>query len=85
MRIIWRDSCVAKEYEPIKYRNIYIFGSPDGWEINIKGDDNLYKNHYCAKNAVDEYYGDFGEHGDEKRKRYGIQIIGRKENKEKLG
>lgn len=85
MRIIWRDSCIAKEYEPIKYRNIYIFGSPDGWEINIKGNDNLYKNHYCAKNAIDEYYGDFGEHGDEKRKRYGIQIIGRKENKEKLG
>lgn len=85
MKIIWRDSCVAKEYEPIKYRNIYIFGSPDGWEINVKGNDNLYKNHYCAKNAVDEYYGDFGEHGDEKRKRYGIQIIGRKESKEKLG
>ena len=85
MKIIWRDSCVAKEYEPIKYRNIYIFGSPDGWEINVKGNDNLYKNHYCAKNAVDEYYGDFGEHGDEKRRRYGIQIIGRKESKEQLG
>lgn len=34
--------------------------------------------HYCAKNAIDEYYGDFGEHGDKKRKPYGIQIIGAK-------
>ena len=78
MRIVWRDSCIAKEYEPIQYRGIYIFGTPNGWEVNIKGNDNLYKNHYCAKNAIDEYYGDFGKHGDEKRKRYGIQIIGQK-------
>lgn len=80
MRIVWRDSSVPKEYAPIKYRKIYIFGTPDGWEVNIKGDGNLYKNHYCAKNAIDEYYGDFGEHGDEKRKSYGIQIIGTKDN-----
>lgn len=79
MRIVWRDSCIPKEYEPVKYRDIYIFGTPDGWEVNIKGDDNLYKNHYCAKNAIDDYYGDFGEHGDAKRKRNGIQIIGTKD------
>ena len=30
------------------------------------------------KNAIDEYYGDLGQHGCEKRKRYGIQIIGKK-------
>lgn len=78
MRIIWKDSAKPKEYEPIQYRGIYIFGTPEGWEINIKGDNNLYRNHYCAKNAIDEYYGDLGEHGDAKRKRYGIQIIGQK-------
>lgn len=78
MRIVWKDSGRPKEYEPIKYREIYIFGTPKGWEVNIKGDDNLYKNHYCAKNAIDDYYGDFGEHGTEKRKQYGIQIIGQK-------
>lgn len=78
MRIVWKDSCKPKEYEPIKYRNKYVFGTPDGWETSIKGDNNLYKNHYCAKNAIDSYYGDFGEHGTEKRKRYGIQIIGKK-------
>lgn len=84
MRIVWKDSLVSKEYEPIKYRDIYIFGSPDGWEVNIKSDSNLYRNHYCAKNAIDAYFGEEGMHGTEKRKQYGIQIIGKKEDK-KLG
>lgn len=79
MRIIWKDSCKPKEYEPIKYRDIYIFGTPNGWEVNIKGDNNLYKNHYCAKNAIDAYFGEEGMHGDAKRKGYGIQIIGKKD------
>lgn len=78
MRIIWKDSSKPKEYEPIKYRDVYIFGSPNGWEVNIKGDNNLYKNHYCAKNAIDAYFGEEGMHGDAKRKGYGIQIIGKK-------
>ena len=78
MRIIWKDSSKPKEYEPIKYRDIYIFGTPNGWEVNIKGDNNLYKNHYCAKNAIDAYFGEEGMHGDAKRKGYGMQIIGKK-------
>ena len=78
MRIVWKDTVKTKEYEPIKYRKIHIFGTSDGWEVNIKGDDNLYKNHYCAQNAIDDYYGDFGKRGTEKRKQYGIQIIGQK-------
>lgn len=32
MRIIWKDTVKIKEYEPIKYRKVYIFGSPDGWK-----------------------------------------------------
>lgn len=83
MRIIWKDSNLPKEYEPIQYRGVYLFGTPDGWEVDIKGNDNLYRNHYCAKNAIDEYYGDLGEHGDAKRKRYGIQINGQKESKKR--
>lgn len=79
MRIVWKDSRLPKEYEPIKYRNVYIFGTPNGWEVNIKGDNNLYKNHYCAKNAIDAYFGEEGMHGDAKRKGYGIQIIGKKD------
>lgn len=79
MRIVWKDSRIPKEYEPIKYRNVYIFGTPNGWEVDIKGDNNLYKNHYCAKNAIDAYFGEEGMHGDAKRKGYGIQIIGKKD------
>lgn len=79
MRIVWKDSSKPKEYEPIKYRDIYIFGTPEGWEVNIKGDNNLYKNHYCAKNAIDAYFGEEDMHGDAKRKAYGIQIIGKKD------
>lgn len=79
MRIVWKDSRLPKEYEPIKYRNVYIFGTPNGWEVDIKGDNNLYKNHYCAKNAIDAYFGEEGMHGDAKRKGYGIQIIGKKD------
>lgn len=79
MRIVWRDNYIDKEYEPIKYRDIYIFGTPIGWEVNIKGNNNLYKNHYCAKNAIDAYFGEEGMHGTDKRKRYGIQIVGQKE------
>lgn len=78
MRVVWRDSYVPKEYDPVKYRGIYIFGSYRGWEVNLKEDENLYKNHYCAKNAIDKHFGDYGEHGTDKRKRYGIQIIGNK-------
>lgn len=78
MRIVWKDSYKPKEYEPIKYRDIYIFGTPNGWEVNIRDDNILYKNHYCAKNAIDAYYGEESIHGTDKRKRYGIQIIGKK-------
>lgn len=78
MRIVWKDSLVPKEYDPIKYRGIYVFGTPDGWEIDIEEDNNLYKSNYCARNAIDDYFGDFGKHGTDKRKRYGIQIIGQK-------
>lgn len=78
MRVVWKDSNTPKEYEPIKYRGYYVFGSPNGWEVSIKGDNNLYKNHYCALNAIDAYFGEEGTHGGEKRIKCGIQIIGQK-------
>lgn len=78
MRIVWRDSSVPKEYKPIKYRKHMLFGTPEGWTTDIPGDDNLYLCHYCAQNAVDQAYGDFGQRGSEKRKSYGIQIIGKR-------
>ena len=78
MRIVWKDSNQPKEYKPIKYRNHILQGTPNGWITDIHGDVNLYKNHYAAQNAVDAFYGDLGHRGTEKRKRYGIQIIGKR-------
>ena len=76
MRVTWKDSNKPKEYKPIKYRGFMIWGTPYGWEITVPGDDNLYRNNFCAMNAIDAYFGDFGTQGTEKRKRYGIQIVG---------
>lgn len=75
---MWKDSAVPAQYKPMKYRNHILCGTPNGWITDIPGDNNLYKNHYCAKNAIDAFYGESGQHGDEKRKRYGIQIIGKR-------
>lgn len=78
----WKDSDKPKEYKPIKYRGFMIWGTPKGWEITVPGDDNIYRNNFCAMNAIDAHFGDFGTRGTEKRKRYGIQIIGtRKKSK----
>lgn len=79
MRVVWKDSNKPQEYKPIRYRKFMIWGTPKGWEITVPGDNNFYKNNYCAQNAIDQYYGDFGQRGTEKRKSYGIQIIGKKD------
>lgn len=81
MRVIWKDSTATKEYKPIRYRGYMIWGTTEGWEITIPGDNNIYKAHYCAQNAIDQYFGDYGKRGTEKRKGYGIQIIGQREKK----
>ena len=78
MRLVWKDSNQPEKYKPIKYRNHIICGTPNGWITDIPGDNNLYRNSYCARNAIDAFYGELGQHGDEKRKRYGIQIIGKR-------
>ena len=79
MRIVWKDS-IPQKYKPLKYRKHFLYGTPKGWTTTIPGDDNLYANHYCAQNAIDKHLGDYGQRGDEKRKRYGIQIVGKKDN-----
>ena len=79
MRVIWRDSTAPTAYKPIKYRKHMIYGTPRGWTIDVEGDTNLYTCHYCAQNAIDQHYGDFGQRGTEKRRQYGIQIIGQKD------
>lgn len=78
MRIVWKDSTKAKEYKPIRYRGFMIWGASSGWEITVPGDNNLYADHYSAQNAIDKHFGDFGQRGTEKRKKYGIHIINQK-------
>ena len=79
MRVVWKDS-KPKSYKPVKYRGHNIKGSPQGWETDIPGDNNLYKSHYCALNAIDKALGGYGQKGCQKRQSYGIEIIGRKDS-----
>lgn len=79
MRVVWRDSN-AKGYKPVTYRKHTVYGSPKGWTTDIPGDDNLYRTHYSALNAVDAYLGSHGQKGSAKRQSYGIDIIGKKDS-----
>lgn len=79
MRVVWKDS-KPKLHKPIKYRGYNIKGYNNGWTIDIPGDDNIYRTHYCALNAVDKYKGGYGQMGSAKRKDYGIEIVGKKNN-----
>jgi hypothetical protein len=84
MRVVWKDSN-AKGHKPVKYRGYFAEGFNGGWAINIPGDDNIYRTHYCALNAIDKYLGGTGQMGGAKRSSYGIQIIGKLEDKMRFG
>lgn len=84
MRVVWKDSN-AKGHKPVKYRGYFAEGFNGGWAINIPGDDNIYRTHYCALNAIDKYLGGSGQMGGAKRSSYGIQIIGKLEGKARFG
>ena len=77
MRVVWKDS-KPKSYKPVKYRGQMIYGSPKGWTTDITGDNNIYKSHYCALNAIDKALGGYGQKGTQKRQSYGIVIVGKK-------
>lgn len=79
MRIVWRDSS-SKGHKPVKYRGHYATGYAGGWTIDVEGDNNIYRTHYCALNAIDKHLGGHGQMGGSKRNAYGIQIIGKKNN-----
>lgn len=66
-----------KTYKPVKYRGHMICGSELGWTIDIEGDDNIYKTNYCARNAIDQHLGGYGQLGCAKRQAYGITIVGK--------
>ena len=78
MRVIWKDSN-ARTYKPVKYRNHMIYGSPKGWTTNLQDDQNVYKSHYCALNAIDKALGGYGQKGSQKRQSYGIEVVGKKD------
>jgi hypothetical protein len=79
MRIVWRDS-KPRTYKPVKYRNHMATGSPKGWTVNLPGDNNIYASHYCALNAIDKALGGFGQMGSAKRIKYGIKVVGKKDD-----
>lgn len=79
MRVTWKDSNKKNEYKPIRYRGFMIWGTPAGWENTVPGDNNIYSSHYCATNAIDQHFGDFGTRGTKKRISYGVKIIGTRE------
>ena len=78
MRIVWKDS-KPLQHKPVKYRGHIIQGYANGWTTSISGDNNIYKTHYCALNAIDKALGGAGQKGSAKRRAYGIQIIGQKD------
>ena len=79
MRIVWKDS-KPRAYKPVKYRKHMIYGSPKGWTTTLPGDENVYATHYDALNAIDAALGGSGQMGSAKRQKYGITIIGRRDD-----
>ena len=78
MRVVWKDSN-ARQHKPVKYRGHTAQGHGGGWTVDIPGDNNIYKTHYCALNAIDQALGGHGQMGGAKRQAYGIKVIGQKE------
>ena len=79
LRVVWKDTA-PKSKKPVKYRGHYVTGCPGGWAVDIPGDCNIYRTHYCALNAIDKALGDAGQKGTAKRQAYGIQIVGQRSN-----
>lgn len=80
IRVVWKDSAALVDMGKVsKYRGIhYRYTSAGGWVIDYANDRNIYKNNYCAQNAIDKHLGGYSRRGKptEKRLAYGIQIIG---------
>lgn len=78
LRIVWKDSN-PRNFKPMKYRGHFAYGSTSGWTTDIPGDNNIYKSHYCALNAIDKELGGAGQKGSAKRQKCGIVVVGKKE------
>lgn len=78
LRIVWKDSRVRTEKKTLRYRKHLVSGYGHGWVTDIPGDDNIYKSHYCAFNAINKALGKRDREPCEKRKMCGIVVIGNK-------
>lgn len=80
LRVVWKDTNPLVK-KPVKYRGHFVTGCNGGWCIDIPGDRNIYRTHYCALNAIDAALGGTGQKGgaSPKRQAYGIQIVGQKD------
>lgn len=82
MRIVWKDTAVTRA--DFKYRGYWVEGYKNGWSTTLPGDDNIYRTNRCAKNAIDKALGLEGRKKLKnlpKRLEYGIDIIGKKDDK----
>lgn len=85
MRIVWKDTAVTRS--DFKYRGYWVEGYKNGWTISIPGDNNIYRTNRCCKNAIDIHLGLEGAKNYKKpvkRREYGVDIIGTKDD-QKLG
>ena len=76
MRVVWKDTG-GKRNKPYKYRGHEIYWCGTGWGIGVPGDDNIYRTHYDAENAIDKAIGD-GRKPGAQRSAYGIEIVGKR-------
>lgn len=82
IKVVWRDT-QAHEGKTYIHRGHTITGYSSGWITDMPGDANIYKNRNSARNAIDKALGDKRKKRDAgRRAEIGIQIIGKKSEKE---
>ena len=82
IRVVWKEELWLKK-KPATYRQITISPYGEGWIIEGRGDNNIYKSSFCAMNAIDKALGGTGLYGRNlKREKYGIEVIGKKTENE---
>jgi len=78
MRVVWKDSAVAKTCPPLVYRKItikrYETETIKGWIID--GDRNIYASQDCARNAINKALGGKPRKDGSRLAEAGIKIVG---------
>lgn len=80
MRVVWKDSAVAKTCPPLTYRKIiierYETETIKGWTTSLAGDRNIYANQDSARNAINKALGGKPRKDGSRLAEAGIKIIG---------